>query len=36
MELVVTKNTEGRFLSIFDEPGMNILRLSLALDNLNY
>jgi potassium-transporting ATPase KdpC subunit len=34
VELFVTKNTEGRFLSIFGEPGVNVLKLNLALDTL--
>lgn len=35
VELLMAKNTEGRFLSIFGEPGVNVLKLNLALDNLN-
>jgi K+-transporting ATPase ATPase C chain len=35
VELLVTKNTEGRFLSIFGEPGVNVLKLNVALDSLN-
>lgn len=35
VELLMTKNTEGRFLSIFGEPGVNVLKLNLALDSLN-
>ncbi|NJK58271.1 MAG: K(+)-transporting ATPase subunit C [Pleurocapsa sp. SU_5_0] len=35
VELLITKNTEGRFLSIFGEPGVNVLKLNLALDALN-
>ena len=35
VELLMTKNTDGRFLSIFGEPGVNVLKLNLALDNLN-
>jgi potassium-transporting ATPase KdpC subunit len=34
VELLVTKNTEGRFLSIFGEPGVNVLKLNLALNAL--
>ena len=35
VEILITKNTDGRFLGIFGEPGVNVLRLNLALDNLN-
>lgn len=35
VEILVNKNTKGRFLSIFGEPSVNVLKLNLALDNLN-
>ena len=31
---LIAKNTDGRFLSIFGEPGVNVLKLNLALDAL--
>ncbi|MGA9378223.1 MAG: K(+)-transporting ATPase subunit C [Phormidium sp.] len=34
VELLVTKNTDGRFLGIFGESGVNVLKLNLALDAL--
>lgn len=34
IEVAIAQNTEGRFLGIFGEPGVNILKLNLALDAL--
>jgi K+-transporting ATPase ATPase C chain len=34
IKTLITRNTDGRFLVIFGEPGVNVLKLNLALDNL--
>lgn len=34
IEILIASNTEGRFLGIFGEPGVNVVKLNLALDAL--
>jgi potassium-transporting ATPase KdpC subunit len=34
VEMLVAKNTDGRFIGIFGEPGVNVLKLNLGLDGL--
>jgi K+-transporting ATPase ATPase C chain len=34
IEILIVQNTDGRFLGIFGEPGVNVLKLNLALDAL--
>ncbi|BAZ23587.1 potassium-transporting P-type ATPase C chain [Kalymmatonema gypsitolerans NIES-4073] len=34
LQTLVAKNTDGRFLGIFGEPGVNVLKLNVALDAL--
>jgi potassium-transporting ATPase KdpC subunit len=35
VELAMTRSIDGRFLGIFGEPGVNVLKLNLALDGIN-
>ncbi|TAF06066.1 MAG: potassium-transporting ATPase subunit C, partial [Oscillatoriales cyanobacterium] len=34
VEILISQNTDGRFIGIFGEPGVNVLKLNLALDGL--
>ncbi|MBD2252100.1 K(+)-transporting ATPase subunit C [Nostoc parmelioides] len=34
LETLISQNTDGRFLGIFGEPGVNVLKLNLAVDTL--
>jgi len=36
LETLINQNTDGRFLGIFGEPGVNVLKLNLALDKLKF
>jgi potassium-transporting ATPase KdpC subunit len=35
LEVLITQNTDHRFLGMFGEPGVNVLKLNLALDTLS-
>ncbi len=35
LERLIAQNTDGRFLGIWGEPGVNVLKLNLALDSLS-
>jgi len=35
LEILINQNIDGRFLGIFGEPGVNVLKLNLALDALS-
>jgi K+-transporting ATPase ATPase C chain len=35
LESLISQNTDGRFLGIFGEPGVNIFKLNLAVDKIS-
>jgi K+-transporting ATPase ATPase C chain len=35
LETLISQNTDGRFLGIFGEPGINVLKLNLAVDKIS-
>ncbi|MBD2694365.1 K(+)-transporting ATPase subunit C [Anabaena catenula] len=35
LETLILQNTDGRFLGIFGEPGVNVFKLNLSLDKIN-
>ena len=35
LETLISQNTDGRFLGIFGEPGVNVLKLNLAVDKIS-
>ncbi|MBD2625596.1 K(+)-transporting ATPase subunit C [Trichormus variabilis] len=35
LETLISQNTDGRFLGIFGEPGVNVFKLNLALDKIS-
>ncbi len=34
LQTLISQNTNGRFLGIFGEPGVNVLKLNLSLDHV--
>ena len=35
LETLISQNTDGRFFGIFGEPGVNVLKLNLAVDKIS-